>query len=263
MRWPIGIVAGVAAVLGVGWLGLRVQPAPFPPYLAPGARLERVPLREGLPAPVARYYCAVFGGDAVPLVETAVLTGRGTLRFGPVAVPARFRFTHEAGRNYRHYIEATWFGRPVLKVNEPYLDGHGRMEFPFGIVVEGPRTSSAANLGMWAEAMAFPSIYVTDPRVRWETIDDRSARLVVPSREGEEAFTVDFDPATGLIERMRTMRYRGEGEAAAKLPWTAESLGDGRGFARWGDQSYPWLVFTTEQVVLNADVSGYIRARGL
>jgi hypothetical protein len=263
MRWPIGIAAGVAAVLGAGWLGLQVQPAPFSPYPAPGAQLEQVPLRPDLPPPVARFYRVAFGGDAVPLIETAVLTGRGTLRFGPVPVPARFRFTHEAGRNYRHYIEATWFGLPVLKVNESYLDGHGRMEFPFGIVVEGPRTSSAANLGMWAEAMAFPSIYVTDRRVRWEPIDDRSARLVVPSPEGEDAFTVDFDPTTGLIKRMWTMRYRGEGEAAAKLPWSAEELDDHRGSAQWGDQSYPWLVFTTEQVVLNPDVSAYVRARGL
>jgi hypothetical protein len=137
------------------------------------------------------------------------------------------------------------------------------MRWPLGIIVEGPRTSSAANLGMWAEAMAFPSIYVTDPRVRWEPIDDRGARLAVPSPEGEDAFTVDFDPATGPIARMRTMRYRDEGAAAARLPWTAENLGGGRGFARWGDQSRPWLVFTTEQVVLDADVAAYVRARGL
>jgi hypothetical protein len=263
MGWPVRIAAAVVAVVGVGWLGLQVPPAPFPPYPAPGTRLEQVPLREDLPPPVARYYRTAFGGLSVPLVETAVLTGRGTLRFGPVAVPARFRFTHEAGRNYRHYFEVTWFGLPVMDVNESYLDGHGRMEFPLGIAVEGPKTSAAANLGMWAEALSFPSLYVTDPRVRWEPIDADSARMVVPSAEGQDAFTVDFDPTTGLIKRMRTMRYRDEGEAAAKLPWTAEELGDHRGAARWGDQPYPWLVFTTEEVVLNAHVAGYIRARGI
>jgi hypothetical protein len=262
MRWSARIVAGVAAVLGAGWLGLRVQPAPFPPYPAPSAQLERAPLPEGLPPPVVRYYRALYGGDAVPLVETAVLTGRGTLRFGPVTLPARFRFTHEAGRGYRHYIEATWLGLPLMKVNESYLDGHARMELPFG-TVEGPKTDAAANLGMWAEAMLFPSIYVTDGRVRWEPIDADRARLVVPAPDGEDSFDVDFDPATGLIERMTAMRYRDEGEAAAKLPWTAEQLPDGRGAARWGDHSDPWLVFTTEEMVLGADVSSYIRGRGI
>ncbi len=261
MRWSVRIAAGAAVVVGVGWLGLRVQPAPFPPYPAPGPQLERVPLPDRLPPPVARYYRAVFGGGAVPLVESAVLTGRGTLRFGPVVLPARYRFTHLAGRGYRHYIEATWFGLPFLKVNEWYLDGHGRMELPFG-TAEGPKTSSAANLGMWAEATAFPSVYVTDPRVRWEPIDDTSARLVVPGPDGEQSFAVSFDPATGLIDRMTTMRYRAEGDAA-ELPWTAQLLGGGRAAATWGDQGQPWLVIRHEEVVLNADVSQYIRARGL
>jgi hypothetical protein len=262
MRWPVWIAVGLGAVLGAGWVGLQVQPASFPPYPAPSTRLQRVPLRADLPAPVARYYRTLFGGDSVPLVASAVLTGRGTLRFGPISLPARFRFTHEAGRGYRHYMEATWLGLPVLKVDEHYLDGRGRMELPFGIV-EGPKTSSAANLGMWAEATSFPSIYVTDPRVRWEPIDDRSARLVVPSPEGEDGFTVDFDPTTGLIGRMRTLRYRDEGAGAVKLPWTVELLGDRRGAARWGDQSRPWLEITTEEVVLNPDVSRYVRGRGI
>ena len=35
----------------------------------------------------------------------------------------RLRFTHTAGQDYRHYIEATIFGYPLIKVNESYLDG--------------------------------------------------------------------------------------------------------------------------------------------
>ena len=83
-------------------------------------------------------------GVAVPLVDSAVLTGRGALRFGPVTLPARYRFTHLTGRGYRHYIEATWFGLPVMKVNEWYLDGHGRMELPSG-AVEGPKTAQCVS----------------------------------------------------------------------------------------------------------------------
>ncbi len=37
-----------------------------------------------------------------------------------------------AGHGYRHYIEATVFGYPVMKVNEYYFDGKARMELPEG-----------------------------------------------------------------------------------------------------------------------------------
>lgn len=49
------------------------------------------------------------------------------------------------------------------------------------------------------------------------------------------------------------MRYRDEANAADKPPWTAESL---------GNQSYAWLVFGADEVVLNLDLSRCIRARG-
>ncbi|NJK45195.1 MAG: hypothetical protein HC933_13770 [Pleurocapsa sp. SU_196_0] len=33
--------------------------------------------------------------------------------------------------------------------------------------------------------------------------------------------------------------------------------------ATWLDQGEPWATFTTEQIVLNADVRRYVRERGL
>jgi uncharacterized protein DUF6544 len=198
----IGVIAGSAVALaGVGWLGLRVQPSPFPAWPEHATVPPTVPMPDGLPVPVDRFYRTLYG-DGVPVVETAVVSGRGELRISGVRLPARYRFTHRAGHDYHHYIEATVYGRPVLKVNEFYLDGRACMELPGGVVENDAKTDQAANLALWAEAMCFPSLYLTDARVRWEPIDERTARLVVPFGADEDSFTARFDPATGLLTRL-------------------------------------------------------------
>ena len=89
-------------------------------------------------------------------IESAVITGRGRLRFMGITFPARLRFIHDAGQGYRHYIEATIFGLPILKVNERYLDGQARMELPVGVVENEPKINMAANLGLWGESIWLP-----------------------------------------------------------------------------------------------------------
>jgi hypothetical protein len=278
--WKIvWIVLGTLIVLvAAGWLGLRVKPKPFPPYPERTPALETVALPAGLPAPVERFYRTLYG-DRVPVIESAVTTGRATMRVSGITFPARFRFTHLAGQGYRHYIEATFFGIPLMKVNERYLDGQARMELPGSVIENEPKVDQAANLGLWAESVWLPSLFVADPRVRWEAVDESTARLIVPfdspggepSGDGEDTFTVTFAPQTGLIVTLEADRYR-EATDEAKIPWRNETL-DWReieghllprvGTVTWMDEGTPWAVFTIEQVVYNVDVTEYIRARGL
>jgi hypothetical protein len=206
------------------------------------------------------------------VIHSAVYGGRGTVRFKGVTFPARIRFTHQAGQGYRHYMETTFWGQPLMRVNEHFLDGKTRLELPFGVVENEPKIDSAANLGLWAESLVLPSLYVTDPRVRWEPIDEVSARLIVPrgAGEGEDSFIVTFDPATGLIRSMETIRWRDAADEA-KLGWRAEVRGwqEMHGIkipasiaAVWQDEGTPWLVSQIEEAAYNVDVSEYIRATG-
>ncbi len=131
----------------VGWIGLKVTPDPLPAYPANTTLDRTIPLPEDLPAPVARFYRTI-AGDSIPVIDSAVMTGPARLRFGGVTFPSRYRFIHEAGRNYRHYIELTIFGRVLTRVNEFYLDGNSRLELPFGTVENEPKVNQAANLGL-------------------------------------------------------------------------------------------------------------------
>ena len=263
------IFLGVVVVLILlGWLGLRMTPQPLPAFDRQAAVAQTVPLPDGLPAPVERFYRQVYG-ESVPVIESAVLSGRATMRINGITFPARFRFTHDAGQGYRHYIEATIFGLPLMKVNEHYLDGKGRLELPFG-VEEGPEVDQGGNLALWGESMWLPSVFITDPRVRWEPIDEETALLIVPFGEEEQRFVVRFDPQTGLLHFLESMRYRGV-DSEGKTLWINEALQwdsvDGHtiptvGAVTWFDEGTPWAVFTVKDVVYNADVREYIQAKG-
>lgn len=270
MKFAIILVVVVAAVVLLGWVGLRIMPAPFRAFPGQAPVLKTVPLPTGLPAPVERFYRQVYG-DSVPVIESAVVSGRARLRpFGPFYLPARFRFTHIAGQSYRHYIEATFFGIPIFKVNERYLDGKSLAETPVGIVDDDPKQNQAANLGMWSESLWFPAIFLTDPRVRWEAVDEVTALLIVPFEDTEETYVVRFDADSGLISYFESMRYQGP-ESEAKILWLNESMAwseingvltSKTGAAIWLDQREPWAIFDVEDIVFNADVQEYIRQKG-
>jgi hypothetical protein len=266
----IALIGALAGIVAIVWAGLRIRPQSFAAYPESNRDLDTVELPPDLPAPVARFFKKVVGNN-VPVIESAVITGSVTLRLFGLRLPGRFRITHVAGRAYRHYIEATFFGYPVMKVNESFLNDQARLELPFGVVAGEPKIDMAANLGLWAESVWLPSIWITDPRVRWESIDDMSARLVVPYGEDEDRFTVRFDPETGLLTEMAALRYRDAADET-KIGWLNEPLAwqtfhgikiPSQASVTWMDQGAPWSEWHLEEVVYNVDVSEYIKAAGL
>jgi hypothetical protein len=267
----LALIGVVFTVLLLGWLGLQIKPQPFPAYPEKTPELKTAPLPAGLSAPVERFYRTVYG-DEIPVIETAVIQGRAVIRpFMNIPLPARFVFVHNAGKDYRHYIEATFFGLPLLKVNEGYIDGESFFESPMGSYYDDANTNQGANLALWAEAGWFPSLWVSDPRARWEPVDDNTALLYVPFEQGEENFVVRFNPMTGLIDTIEAMRYRDPGEGKPKILWITRNE-EGKsipgtnikavGSATWLDQGRPWAVFTMEELVYNVKVSEYVRERG-
>jgi hypothetical protein len=168
-----------------------------------------------------------------------------------MTLPVRFSFLHEAGRDYRHYIEVTFFGLPVLKVNEYYVNGKERQELPWAVATDNPKLDQGGNLGMWAEIIQWlPAVLVTDPNVRWEAVDDDTALLVVPFGAEEERFVVRFDPVSGKVLTWDVMRYaNGESE---KTLWVNGT---------WFEDGSPWFMIRKIDVVYNVDVDVLLGAK--
>jgi hypothetical protein len=260
----------LAALILIGWLGFQFKPAAFPGYEAQSTEFDTIPLPENLPAPVERFYRTVYG-DNIPVIETAVFQGRATISPFGMKMPARFVFVHNAGRDYRHYIEVTWFGMPLLKVNEGYVDGASFFESPMGNTNDDSATNQGANLAVWAEAGWFPSIWLTDTRVRWTAMDEKTALLYVPFEDQTENFVVRFNPQTGLIDTMEAMRYRDSGDQAKKILWITRNDSGATmensplsavGSAIWLDQGKPWATFVLEEAHYNVDTSEYMYQKG-
>ncbi|NTV64049.1 MAG: hypothetical protein HGA65_11010 [Oscillochloris sp.] len=247
------ITGGVlATLLGLGWVGLHVPPTPFSAVVGPAAAPKAIPLPAGLPAPVERFFRQRYG-DRLPLIETAAITLRGAMRpVGPIWFPMRARFVHVAGQSYRHYIEATFFGLPIMRVNEWFLDGKGKGALPWGVTENSPKWDQGANLALWFEAIQwFPAILASDPRVRWEPVDDETAILVVPYGDELQRFVMRFDPVSGKLLYFETMRYKGsDGEKILYVNGT------------WSDDGKPWIRLDHQDVVYNSEVDTSLKAYG-
>jgi hypothetical protein len=183
--------------------------------------------------------------------------------------PMRFKSYHVSGRKFRRDMELTWFGMPMFRGYDSYIDGKGTLEFSgfFGFLHvsdAGEKIDLGDNLAMWAEApFTTPSAMVLDPRVRWEPVDVHAARLVFPFGNGEDSLRVEFDPDTGLMVSTSGMRYRGQEES--KTPYRGEyeewKANNGvkvphRDAASWEDQGRPYVLLEVEGAEYNVDVSG-------
>ena len=252
----------LAALAALAWVGLQIPSKIIAPATGKSQAGENVLVPENLPAPVRRYLHVALG-DHAPRIESAVFWGRAQANFG-VWMPMRFQLYHRVGYDFRREMQVTWFGFPVLKALDQYVNGQG-MTGLVGKADTGVRVDQGSNMILFAEAPLYPSIFVTDPRLRWVAIDETSAQMFFPFGAEEDSMTVYFDPQTDLITKLTALRYFGaNGE---KEPWRVDFLTwqvvDGmtiplRSAITWEKQGKPWSYWDMTGVAWNVDLSSVL-----
>ncbi|MBL8163432.1 MAG: hypothetical protein JNJ61_15700 [Anaerolineae bacterium] len=270
IRIVVIVLSLIVVLLAGGWMGLQVNASSFPTVKA-GDTPRTLPIPAGLPAPVERFARAVYG-DTLPDVQSAMVLGRARLAPFGLPMPTRFRFFYDARRSsHYHDIQVTWFNLTFMRIHERNLEGHVTLDLSMlGQVDDAPHTNRAGIQGYWAEVLAWvPAVTLTDPRVRWEALSDSEARLFLPGLDDVEALTVRFDPDTGLMTEVETMRYQSE-EQPERWHWFNRILEwriiEGqlvatRSQTQWNDAA-PWANWEVEQSALNVDVSARLAQFG-
>lgn len=203
------------------------------------ARLEAACLRQrggvfdrrdlaGLPAPVQRYFRAVMT-DGQPLVTGVRLMQSG--RFNLNEAKPRWKPFTATQRVIVRRPGFVWDARIALapgvevRVRDAYGAGEGSLEASlFGLVpvatLRGTRALAEGELMRFlAEAAWYPTALLPAEGVRWEAVDDRSARATLG--DGDIAVTLLFHfDAAGLIDIVRAAaRSRTVGATVTSLPW--------------------------------------------
>lgn len=254
--------AAVAGVAALSWLGLRIRPRPLR-QPGPSRDAGEVMLPADLPQPVARFYRALGGGGLrVPRVDTFTLWGRARMKQDPLPwMPVTFWSEHRAGWSGLQLLAVTWYRIPILRARDTYIGGRGEMAIGRRRI-SGAEIDQGENLFIWAELVLVPSVLTTRPGVRWEPVNDVTARLVVPFGDTEDEIEFRFDPATGLLEHGTAMRHRAVGEPKVgwrigyhAWRWFDAGLYPSTITVTWLDRGRPWFILDVDGVATNAPVS--------
>jgi hypothetical protein len=256
----LGVLGGVAGLVGVGVAGLQVRPPAVKLPAGPDWQASAEELPESLPAPVFRHFQQVVGRRH-PYIRTAVLGAQARFRMG-LWLPMRFVAYHVIGQHFIRDMEVTWFGYTVFSGEDRYVNGQGLMNIG-GQVSHGPEIDQGEAMAMWAEAaLLFPSATINRPGVRWEAVNNTTAHLYFPVGSDEEMATVTFDPQTGFAQRFSCLRYKEVGQE--KEPWHVLFKGWHKHEAMmlpsqievlWEREGSPWFKAEITGVSLNVDLS--------
>jgi hypothetical protein len=197
-----------------------------------------------LPEPVRRYLDAVRP-EGTPPTERVRIDQAGELRLGDADSPWKpFSATHHATVGRPGFV---WDARVELRpfvsvrIRDAVVDGEGSARvalcsaFPVAGAGSSPELNEAALQRYLAEAVWYPTALLPSAGVRWEPIDDRTARATLTHRGTTASLTFHFSERNRVERVHAERRYRSVDGGFEPTPWT----GLWRGYERRGRVAIP------------------------
>jgi hypothetical protein len=181
---------------------------------------------EGLPDPVQRYFQAVLK-DGQPIVAAVNLSQQGLFNMSETKAKwspftaTQFVTTQRPGFDWDARIQMA----PGVSafVHDAYMLGEGSLHasllglFTVADVRDTPQAAQGELLRFFAEMPWYPTALLPSQGVRWEAIDNTSARATLTDDPTTVSLVFRFN-AEGTIETMRAeARYR---DKLTAMPWS-------------------------------------------
>jgi hypothetical protein len=221
---------------------------------------------EGLPDPVQRYFQAVLK-DGQPIVAAVNLTQQGLFNMSETKAKwspftaTQFVTTQRPGFDWDARIQMA----PGVNafVHDAYMLGEGSLHasllglFTVADVRGTPEAALGELLRFFAEMPWYPTALLPSQGVRWEAIDNTSARATLSDAQTTVSLVFRFN-AEGTIETMRAeARYR---DKLTAMPWSGRfwdySTRDGmliplQGEVGWEYPDGIWLYYKGKVTEIN------------
>ncbi|WP_232540079.1 DUF6920 family protein [Azohydromonas aeria] len=183
---------------------------------------------EGLPAPVQRYFRAAIQ-DGQPIIAAVNMAHVGSFNMGettdnwkPFKSTQRV-ITRRPGFDWD--VRVSMLPGMAVHVHDAYVAGEGVLHAAiFGLIpvvnLRGPGPVAQGELMRFlAEAAWYPTALLPSQGVRWQAVDDRSARATLS--DGSLLLTLLFRfNSDGLVEMVRAeARGRTVGRTIVPTPW--------------------------------------------
>ncbi len=206
---------------------------------------------DGLPAPVQRYFRAVLK-DGQPFIATATFNFAGTFNMSATGEQWKpFTSTQQA---ITHRPGFLWNGRIAMlpglavHVHDSYIAGVGTLHaamlglFTVADVQGDGEIARGELMRYFAEMVWYPTALLPSQGVRWEAVDDRSAKATMVDGPIGLTLLFRFDEA-GLITLVHAdARGAGVGKDMVMLPWDCSianyQLRDGMMIPTRGEAAY-------------------------